>query len=521
MAKKKGKTPTETVVELTPQKVYKDKNGVNIDGWQNVFTGLGFYNRDKKEGAGFRQCKYFYQWELDELYRSDGLARVIIDTVADEMVRQGWDIEGDPDGSINGAIETLNGYTVIADLIKWSRLYGGALIVMGIDDGRDLAEPVDFRTMRSINWLRVFDRYQASSADGTFNPDLNSPNYGYPEVYLITDSRTGLVFYAHYTRVLRMDWNILPPRYTNWNDGWGDPLMQSIYAELRNYQTLFGNVATMTYDFVTKILKVGNLSELVASQCSDQIVQRVNLLNQTTGMTNTAIIDTEESLEKHSTSVAGLPEVIDRFMLSLSAVTGIPVSLLYGRAPAGLNATGDNDVRNFYDRVKQYQESKLRPVLEKLVTYLFLCKDGPTRGKEPDDWSIAFVPLWQNTQEQEALIRRTVAETDAIYMDRGVLDPAEVLVSRFGGGTWSMNTEVDLEARKGGYNPEEEAELEREKEEKVPPSPTIGPDFIPSNIGGGRYVGINSMDGEYTEADRKREKALINMLKKEGLYGQD
>jgi len=83
------------------------------------------------------------------------------------------------------------------------------------------------------------------------------------------------------------------------------------------------------------------------------------------------------------------------------------------------------------------------------------------------------------------LIRKTVAETDRIYMEMGVLTSSEVAISRFGGDVWSMNTEIDLEARKGGYDPEEIADLEAEKkanEEEEKPPATIGPDFVQSNI---------------------------------------
>ena len=125
----------------------------------------------------------------------------------------------------------------------------------------------------------------------------------------------------------------------------------------------------------------------------------------------------------------------------------------------------------------------LKPVLEKLTRYIMLSKDGPFSGIEPDNWSIQFVPLWQNTEEQEANIRKIVAETDAIYLDRGVLDPTEVAVSRFGGNRWSMNTEVDLEARKEGFDPEELSELEQEKMAQESPPPGIGPDFMPTGLG--------------------------------------
>lgn len=51
---------------------------------------------------------------------------------------------------------------------------------MGIADGLHLEDSVDERNIRDVKWLHVFDRYQSFSSDGTFEKDLNSPNYGYP-----------------------------------------------------------------------------------------------------------------------------------------------------------------------------------------------------------------------------------------------------------------------------------------------------------------------------------------------------
>lgn len=500
---------TPEVVKITPIKKY------NTDGWTNVLTGLGQRARDKKESGVFKMCRRWYQSELDELYRADGLSRIIVDTVADEMVRQGWEVEGDEESFISGKMDSLHAYSKIADLIKWARLYGGGLIIMGINDGRELIDPVDTENIRNIQWLHSFDRYQASSANGTFNGDLNSPNYGYPDVYLVTDSRTGNVFYVHHSRTLRMDWQQLPPRFQNWNDGWGDPIFASIYDELRNYSTLYGNLATLSYDFVTKILQVEGLAELVAAQgdsCCNGLQARINILNMAAGATNTSIIDSKETLTKHSTQLTGIPETVDRFMYAVSAVAGIPVSLLFGRAAAGLNSTGDNDVRNFYDKVKQYQEAKLKPLLERLVSYLYLSRDSPLNGKEPDHWAIQFVPLWQNSEEQEAIIRRTVAETDAIYLDRGVLDAKEVAVSRFAQDKWSMNTQIDLEARENGYDPNEIAVLEAEKAAEDTPNPNIGPE-VPNAT----FTILNGLDNaEWTEEDEKRERQLLKNLQPQG-----
>lgn len=476
-------------IDEEAQKVIRGDGEVHGDGWMNVLTGLGICGRDKKQNGTFLMTNIFNRSELDQMYRSDGVVRLIIDLFAQEMIRQGWEIEGDAAGKIVGKLEELQCNQAMTNLIKWARLYGGGICIMGIADGLPLDQPVDEAGIRDVQWLRVFDRYQAYSRDGTFESDLNSPNYGFPNVYTVNDNRTGAVFFVHYSRILRMDWNILPPRWQNFNQGWGDPLVQTVYQELRNYSTAFSNTATIFEDFVNSVLYIPNLAQIMASQCGDNtVMKRLNILNLAKSNTNTAILDANERYEKLTTNVAGISDLLDRFMVALSAVTRIPVSLLFGRSAAGLNSTGENDVRNFYDAVKQEQEAKLRGVLEKLVRYIMISKDGPLAGVEPDDWSIAFVPLWQNSEEQDAITRKLVAETDSMYIDRGVLDPSEVAISRFGGNKWSMNTEIDIKERERmSEHPEELEELETEKEKLTGPNPTEGPDIMGTGLPGAAF----------------------------------
>ena len=458
----------------------KSKPTYKLDGWMNILTGLGQQGRDKTVATVFRNCRVFCVTELDELYRADGLTRRIIDLIPAEMMRQGWEIDGDPEGNLNGKLEELNAYTKITQLIQWSRLYGGAIIVMGVLDGRPLDEPVNLENIYDVAWLQVFDRWQAQVMQPFVCSDLNDANYGCPDFYLVSDYRTGATFQVHHSRVLRMDWAILPPRDWNLNQGWGDTALMSIYEELRNYGAAFANTSAIMQNFVNGILKMPGLSNSLASDCKDtdsKVLKRLDMANLSMGVTNMMVLDGEETYEKISTNVSGVADIIDRFMLSISSVTGIPLTLLFGRSPAGLNATGDADIRNFYDMIKQNQETKLRPVLEKLISYLFLSKDGSFKGVEPENWGIQFTPLWQNTEEQEANIKRTTAETDRIYIDTGVLDPNEVAISRFGGDRYSTNTLIDVKLRENGYDPEETQELERMKEqeiEKEPPNPTVG-----------------------------------------------
>lgn len=455
------------------------KKSINVDGWANILTGLGIAGRDKAASGIFRSCYNFNFNEYDQLYRSDGLTKRIIDLVASEMLRQGWQIEGDTDSKIYQYLEKIDAITALTDTIKWSRLYGGSICVMGIADGLPLCDPVDELNIDSIKWMRVFDRYQAQPNLTYMCCDLNSCYYGYPEIYDVNDFKTGHSFQVHCSRVLRMDWNALPPRQQNWNQGWGDSVINSIYEEIRNYGTSFANMSSILQDFINGVLVMPGLSDALNQDCGDSnIIKRLNFAAISKSNTNLMALDGEESFQKVSSNVAGLSDLVDRFMLAVCTVTGIPATLLFGRSPAGFNATGESDIRNYYDMVKNLQESKLKPCLNKLIRYVMLSKKGPFSGVELEDWKVEFNPLWQNTEEQEATIRRIVADTDAIYIDRGVLDPIEVAESRFGGNAWSMNTIIDIRARKNGYSEEELEDLEYQKAKESDTDVSVGPDAL-------------------------------------------
>lgn len=447
-----------------------NQKNAQVDGWSNILTGLGVRGRDKNRATTFCMDRKFGVSELDQIYRSDGMSRRVVDLIAEEMVREGWEIENDDQKMIQVKLDELNINYIMMNMLRWARLYGGSLGVLGVADGRPLDQPLNMQAVRELKWIHVYDRFSVSSATGGIDQDMNSPNYGKPNMYLVTDSTTGTTFQVHHSRTIRCDWNELTPRWVRDNDTWADPIFQTIYEELKNYSSAFANVGVLMHDFVTTVLKIPGLANLLASDgCNAQVNNRANILNLARSNLNMIIVDGEEDVSKITTNVAGLSDLLDRFMLSLSAVTGIPITLLFGRAPAGLNATGESDIRNFYDMIKQKQEGKLKPMLEKVIQLIFKSKDGFYKGVEPDDWKITFVPLWQNTEEQEANIRRTTAETDAIYIDRGVLDPTEVAISRFGGSSWSMETEINLLDRKNGYSDLEQLELEKEVENTPDP----------------------------------------------------
>jgi hypothetical protein len=155
------------------------------------------------------------------------------------------------------------------------------------------------------------------------------------------------------------------------------------------------------------------------------------------------VLDLEEDYEVKARSLAGVPELLTKADNRLTIASGMPHTLLLGESPGGLGTTGQNQVKNWYDLVARQQEINLTKKINLLIKLV-----AKTLSIElPKEYTWEFNPLWQMSDTETAAYRKTVAETDAVYIDRGVVDSAEIASSRFGGEGYSAETTLDTETR--------------------------------------------------------------------------
>lgn len=446
------------------------------DGWVNVLTNLGRKNRDPRVSTRYGQSPILTEQELTDLYRST-MARRVVDVPAQEMLRRGFRIETDDEEqarSVASAIESLRARRSMALAVQWSRLFGGALVVVGTDDGLSLEKPLAVDRLKKVTFLRVYDRHRVTPGRDIVADPAN-PRFGEPESYLISPVYTGTQqFEVHESRTLRFDGEDVPDMQRAQNDGWGDSALQAPYDSLRNLGVSFNETARIVERFEETVLRLSNLSAMLEAGNDEVVQKRITMIDTARSILRSIVVDKEDEFSKQASTLTGIPDILDRMMQIVSACTGIPVTVLMGMAPAGLQATGASDIRLFYDWIAAEQQHSLSPQLERLIELLFRSREGPTQGQEPPDWSIVFEPLWQPTDTEEADRRKTVAETDALYIDRGVVDPLEVAESRFGGPRFSADTQLDMELRKRMA-----AEPEPEPEPDPEPDPTKDPEADP------------------------------------------
>lgn len=419
------------------------------DGWQNTFTGFGT-TRDKTQGSKFIGDFLVSDTELSAMFHGDDVAARMVLTGPTEMFRRGYELSvGDSAEDaepLRDKAETLGLDNQTLEGLIWGGLYGGAVMIVGADDGLDPVKPLNEKGIRSVRYLNVIDRrfiYPLKYYDDPFQP-----NFGKPQIYQLTNpiGRTTSA-QVHESRLIRFDGAITDLLKRRQLAGWTMSVLQRPYQVIRDFTSTYQSVANLVSDASQGVFKIQGLLDMVASNEMQNVATRMAMVDMLRSSARAVVLDADaESFERTTTTFTGLPDVIDRFMMRLSAASDpqIPVTILMGRSPAGMNATGDADFRAFYDALASRQEKVLRPILQRLYRILALAKDS---GVSADDVDISFRPLWEPTDTEQATIEKTIGDRDVAYITAGVLTAEEVAKSRFGKGEWSMHTEIDVEAR--------------------------------------------------------------------------
>ena len=109
-------------------------------------------------------------------YEMGGLSAKVIDLPADLALSRGIEIAGDKNNTLLYELERLEFLPHAANAVRWSRLFGGAAIVLITDDGL-LNEPLNVDRMTKISELRVFGLDQISNTSKRYM-DPTKSNFG-------------------------------------------------------------------------------------------------------------------------------------------------------------------------------------------------------------------------------------------------------------------------------------------------------------------------------------------------------
>jgi len=412
------------------------------DSWQNVITGIGT-SQDKRLGNQVlwdARTPDFYE----QAYAGSSLMARIVDTIPVDALRKWVDwtgVEKEEEKLINDRCQQLDVRGAFQRAWIWARCFGGGCVYIATDTD---APSTPLQKGEKVIGLRDLSRWDLRILTTDVEYDFGSPNWGMPKLYYL-NVQMGAQFKGypiHWTRMIRFDGQLVPRRTFIRNNYWHDSVLNRTYNAVRNYESSNDAAAMILQDFNVDVYSLKNLANYVAAGKEDIVKKRIEMMSYSKSVIRAMILDSDdETYENKGRQLTGVPELLRQQANRLVADTDIPHTKLLGESPDGSNATGNSTSQSWYDFLSSEQENYARPKLKRLAEVLF--PDFP-------ELDFKWNPLRVLDETEIAELRSKQASTDVAYISAGVLDPAEVTESRFGGDAYSIETVIDKDSRDVG-----------------------------------------------------------------------
>ena len=488
--------------------------GMTLDGFDNFCSRLGL-NNDNALSAGIYEFNLLTRnrIQLEAAYRGSWIVGAVIDSIPEDMTRAGIDIvSGESDKDIKDLqtqMRKLQIWNSLCTLEKWGRLYGGAVAVIQIK-GQKLDTPLDPKTVTKDQFqgLVVYDRWQ-------LNPILtdvidSGPDMGLPKYYQIVNNPTqsdpealntsayGLTK-VHFSRCVRSIGILLPYFQAITEMMWGESILERLWDRLISFDNATMSSASLIDRANLRTVGIKGLREILAAGGVAQagLEAQFDMMRRLQVNESITLLDSEDIFTSTAYSFAGLSDMMLQFGQQLAGASGIPLVRLFGQSPAGLNSSGESDIRNYYDSINARQEAQFRKPLELLLRVLWQhTYDEPA----PDDLSFTFTPLWQMTNTEKATNGKTIADAVGETFDRGLIDrPTAMKELR------DASVETGMF---GNITDEQVAEAEAEP----PPEPDVPPE--PQAVGGQAPLEAESGLGEEPRLPVKNKDSAFHKIRR-------
>jgi phage-related protein (TIGR01555 family) len=402
------------------------------DGFDNFVSRLGLNNDNALSGGTYAfNLITRNRILLEAAYRGSWVVGAVIDSVAEDMTRAGIDVitgeKVDLD-ILDKNMVRLQIWQSVQSLIKWGRLYGGAIGIMQIE-GQDLSTPLNVETVaqKQFKGIVVFDRWMLAPV---LTPVIESgPEMGLPAYYQLVTyptlydpeaaPATGMIK-VHHSRVIRYTGIDLPFFQAITEMMWGESILERLWDRLISFDNATLSSASLIDRANLRTVGVNGLREVVAAggEARDGLLAQFEMMRLMQVNEGLTLMDKEDTFQSTAYSFAGLSDMMLQFGQQLAGASGIPLVRLFGQSPAGLNSTGDADIRMYYDNIKAQQEAKLRNPFESLLKVMWRSTYGTP---SPADLEFSFTPLWQMSALDKSVIAKSNTETTLGAFDAGLI----------------------------------------------------------------------------------------------------
>lgn len=441
---------------MPKRKRKQDTRAAARDGFSNPMARLGVGTPSLIESTMYPMQRLTKNYNLlTSLYREHWIIRRIIDVIPADMVKNWITLTTGVEPKLLRKVDlTLRKTQLIQKIregMQWARLYGGAIGVLLVKgQGDSLKEPLSLADILPGDFcgMMVLDRWNNVIPSSEYVTDITSPEYGLPKYYRITNTLSGESVNIHHSRCVRFIGNDLPYWESQTEDGWGASVIESVFDELKKRDNVSWNIAQLTFMASLRVLKMNDLGQLLSATdraSQEELYSTIQAQNWLMSNMGLQVIDAADGIESHQYTFGGMADVYKQFMEDIAGAAQIPATKLFGRSPEGMNATGASDLQNYYDMIGQEQESKLRPVLNKILPVLCMSVFGGV----PDDLDFEFDPVSEPSDQERSDLAKTGTENVVTALNAGLVSKRtalkELKQQSERTGVWTNITNEDIE----------------------------------------------------------------------------
>lgn len=343
------------------------------DSMVNAMSGTGTHH-DLRASATYAYNLPLTQYEIAAAYQS-GLMRKIVRIPAFDMVRE-WrtwtGLKADEMAAVYAEEKRLG---LVAKVLQAETLrgLGGGALVMGLPGEPSQPAP----PTGDISFLHVVSRWHLSF--NRLEDDATKEGFGDPAMWRM--STTAGQQDIHPSRVIpfRADTtaSLAIPGYAGSDAYWGESTVAQVLDAVKDSDTARASFAALLHK--ARLLRIGipKLYEMIAGGQDKQVMDRLSVLATAESIHNATIYDSGddegkggEEIKDATYNFAGAKDVLNAFAEFVSAVSDIPATRLLGRAPEGMNSSGESQQADWNKKVRALQTLQLAPCLDRLTPYL-------------------------------------------------------------------------------------------------------------------------------------------------------
>lgn len=323
---------------------------------------------------------------------------------------------------IEAEFTRLNVQRAVREMLEHDGLFGRGQILVDLGDDEidgELAKPLAIsknkvNKAKPLKALRVIE--PVWTYPGQYNStDPTKDSFYKPKSWYVLSKE------IHASRLLtyvsREVPDMLKPAYLFG----GISLVQMMKPYVDNWLRTRQSVSDLLHSFNVPVLKT-NMQGVLQGGAADNLIARVTMWNKFRDNRGTLVLDKDsEEFAQIAASLGTLDKLQAQAQEQMAAVCGLPLVVLLGITPSGLNASSEGEMDAYRAWIHAQQEH-VTPIVDRLLKLVQLSLFDEVDENIGFDWN----PLKQMDEMQQATIQKTKAETDQVYVDMGSIDPSEV-----------------------------------------------------------------------------------------------